>query len=125
MTTTVAELTVHSQRHCYGIDPAKMQRLEQTAASRTLAPGTYMIRIQEGGFGDRAEPAVLLWIYGGRFINQDTGVAVNATWCSLNGYDDRLRLEVLEETTLAALFLDVYFGRNDTELVLSITPHAG
>jgi len=77
-----------------------------------LEPGTYLIKIESGTFNsgsssdEEGEPIVLLWIYGGKVINQKTYVEVQTTWSSLNGYDDTLVLKVLETSTLCALFFD-------------------
>lgn len=124
----IADIPLHSQRNCYAFGLETMQHLKRTAAAKTLTPGTYTIRIQpeEGGDqaaenGDRTEPVVLLWMYGGRFVNHDTGVAVHSTWCSLNGYDDRLTLQVLETGTLTAFFFPVYSEDTDAALTLSFT----
>jgi len=122
VTPAVIDLTVHSKDNCFQVEPALMQELETSAASKVLQPGTYTIRLQEGELGDRTEPVALLWLYGGRLINQDTNVEVNATWCSLNGYEDTLTLEILEATTLAAFFGDGYVQK-EGELVLVITRH--
>lgn len=87
-----------------------------------LPPGTYTLRLQEdGGTGDRPEPVALLWLYGGRFINQDTAMEVNTTWCSLNGYDDTLTLTILEPTTLAAFFCNADRPTPEVEMALAIT----
>jgi len=102
-----------------------MGQLEQTAVSKSLSPGSYIIRIHGGGFGyqagDTAEPVVLLWIYGGRFINRDTDVEVNATWVSLNGYEDTLTLDAIDPITVAAFFMDTYREDNEGELTLAFT----
>jgi hypothetical protein len=122
------EMTVHSQRNCYFIDPETMRRLEQEiAVAKTLQPGNYAIRIKSGMFGYRTnsgqegEPIVLFWIYGGKVINQKTGVEVSATWSSLNGYSDMLRLEVREPVTLCAFFFDTYLEDNLGEVTLSLS----
>jgi hypothetical protein len=96
--------------------------LEQAAVSKVLQPGTYVLRLQdvEGG-GDRCEPVALLWLHGGRFINQDTAMEVNTTWCSLNGYDDTLTLTILEPTTLAAFFCNADRPSPQVEMALAIT----
>ncbi|MBD2112137.1 hypothetical protein H6F59_09875 [Nodosilinea sp. FACHB-141] len=101
-----------------------MEALQRTGVSVQLEPGTNIVKIRSGsGYGAdtlRNEPVVLLWIYGGRVINQKTNVLVNATWVSLNGYDDALVMEVVETATLCAFFFDTYLEDNDEELTLSI-----
>ncbi|MBE9101748.1 hypothetical protein IQ267_20110 [filamentous cyanobacterium LEGE 07170] len=119
----MVDLTVHSKHNCFAVEPSAMQELEQAAVSKVLQPGTYTLRLQDEGVGDRTEPVALLWLYGGRLINQDTEVEVNATWCSLNGYDDTLTLNVLEPTTLAAFFCHADLPETEVELVLAITRH--
>ncbi|MBD2093410.1 hypothetical protein H6F67_26550 [Microcoleus sp. FACHB-1515] len=121
-----AELVVHSQRNCYYIDPESMVRLEQTAVSKSLQAGSYVLKIKSGTFGYRTdtgtqgEPIVLLWIYGGKVMNHDTGVETGATWVSLNGYDDTLMLDVQESATLCAFFYDTYLEDNEGEVTLSL-----
>jgi phosphate transport system substrate-binding protein len=123
----IASLRVHGQANCFLLTPEDMQRLQnETAVTHTLTPGTYLIRIKEGGFGWRShaqqasEPTLLLWMYGGRVINQKTNVPVSATWSTLNGFADALNLEVLEQATLCAFFFDTYIDDNEGELTLSI-----
>lgn len=124
---TVTDLRVHSKRNCFFLDAELLHRIQQeTAVSTTLEPGTTVIKIREGAFNYRAdsghqgEPIVLLWIYGGKVVNKKTGVAVGATWSTLNGYDDTLTLEVLEPATLCAFFFDTYLEDNDGEVLLSV-----
>lgn len=122
---TVTDLTVHSKHNCFQFGPEQMEALQQTGVSVQLEPGTNIVKIRAGSFGhgaetQRNEPVVLLWIYGGRVINQKTNVAVNATWVSLNGYDDALVMEVVESATLCAFFFDTYLEDNNEELTLSI-----
>ncbi|MBD1913900.1 substrate-binding domain-containing protein [Leptolyngbya sp. FACHB-8] len=119
-------LTVDNRAHSFVLDPLRMQQMQEVAVRYPLDSGHYKIFIESGNFhyqaasGHPGEPWVLLWIYGGRFINQKTRVPVSATWSTLNGYHDSLTLEVLEPTTLAALFIDTYKGDNEGELTLSI-----
>jgi hypothetical protein len=123
----VTDLTVHSKHNCYKLDAATMERIQtEVAVSANLEPGTNVIKIRSGSFnaaaGDRTvgEPLVMLWIYGGKFINQKTGVEVSATWSSLNGYDDTLTLTVLEPATLCAFFFDSHTEDNQGEVRLSV-----
>jgi phosphate transport system substrate-binding protein len=123
---SVANLTVHSQRNCYVLDAATMAQIQDKAVSATLEPGSYLIKIQSGSFGyhsgpdSMGEPLVLLWIYGGKVINQKTKVEVGSTWSSLNGYDDLLTLHVRETATLSAFFFDTEVDDNQGEVNLSI-----
>jgi hypothetical protein len=122
----VTDLKVHSRENCFQLTSEQMQHLEQTSVSTTLEPGTNIVKIREGSFSyqsesnHRGEPLVLLWIYGGKFINKKTNVEVGATWSSLNGYDDALVLEVLESATLCAFVFDTHLEDNNGELLLSI-----
>ncbi|MDF5730148.1 MAG: DUF4912 domain-containing protein [Rhizonema sp. PD38] len=121
----IQHLAVHSRNHCYRLDDAQMRNLQETAVSKTLEPGIYVVRIKDGNFAygmgsQMRQPIVLLWIYGGRFINKKTNTPVQATWSTLNAYDDTLTLEVLETTTLCAFFLDTYVDDNHEELTLSV-----
>jgi hypothetical protein len=124
---TVTDLKIHSKHNCYKLDAETMRKLqEETAVSTELQPGTYVIRIRNGAFNYQAsaqqsgEPLVMLWIYGGTFINKKTNVSVAATWSTLNGDDDTLTLEVLETTTLCAFFFDSYLEDNEGEVTLSV-----
>jgi hypothetical protein len=122
----VTELTVHSQRHCCLLTAGQMKMIEETSVSITLERGTNIIKIRDGvfnyqsGSGHPGEPIVLLWIYGGRTINQKTEVEVGSTWSTLNGYDDSLVLEVLEPATLCAFFFDTHPDDNEGEILLSV-----
>ncbi|MBW4659499.1 MAG: hypothetical protein KME15_12555 [Drouetiella hepatica Uher 2000/2452] len=103
---------------------------DEVSVSMILEPGTYIIRIESGIFSsgtnsdEEGEPIVLLWIYGGKVINQKTNVEAQTTWSSLNGYDDTLTLNVLEASTLCAFFFDtrlsgVYLSDRETEITLT------
>ncbi len=122
----VTDLVVHSKHNCFQFSPEQMEALQNKGVSARLEPGTTIVKIRSGSFGYRAEadhqnePLVLLWIYGGKVINQKTNVPVNATWVSLNGYDDALVMEVVEPATLCAFFFDTYLEDNDEELTLSV-----
>ncbi len=118
---------VHSQHHAVRLDEEQMRYLqEKVATNYYLSPGQYILRIREGVFnydGDDThpgEPFVLLWIYGGRVINQKTGIPVQATWSTLNGYADTLVLEVQDPATLCAFFMDTYPDDNRGEVTLSV-----
>ena len=123
----VAEIKVHSQHNCYRLSAEQMNAIQDNGVSINLNPGTSRIKLLAGdtpyvtGIGDKAEPWVLLWIYGGKVINKQTNVEVVATWASLNGYDDELVLEVIEPATLCALLFDTSTGNHDGELTLAVT----
>ena len=123
----VTDLKIHSRNNCYKLDADTMQKLqEETAVSTELQPGTYIVKIRSGTFNyqvqesQTGEPLVMLWIYGGLFINKKTDIAVNATWSTLNGEDDTLTLEVLETTNFCAFFFDTHLEDNEGEVTLSI-----
>jgi hypothetical protein len=127
----MAHLTIDSQKHAYVLDEKRFSELQSGTNSTKLEPGTYVVRINKGSFsygGDQkeypAEPFVLIWIYGGKFINKKTNVEVGATWSTLNGPDDTLTLEVKETTTLSGLFFDTYERDNTGEITLSILKDA-
>ena len=63
---------------------------------------------------------MLLWFYGGKVINRQTGVEVGATWTSLNGLGDTATIEVLEPTNLCAFFLDTYLDDNEGEVTITV-----
>jgi phosphate transport system substrate-binding protein len=123
---SIANLKVHSQHNCYVLDSQTMERIQEKAVSKILEPGHYLVKIQSGTFGYHSgsdsvgEALVLLWIYGGKIINQKTKVEVGSTWSSLNGYDDLLTLEVRETATLSAFFFDTEVDDNEGEVNLSI-----
>jgi len=91
-------MTVDNRAHCFVMDPARLQQMQEVAVRYPLDNGHYKIFIESGSFdyqapsGHPGEPWVLLWIYGGQFINQKTRVPVSATWSTLNGYHDSLTL---------------------------------
>ena len=121
------DLTIDSKQNCYVLDVEVMNKLQnEISVSTTLEVGTNVVRIKSGTFDYRSaseqagEPLVLLWIYGGRFVNKKTNVEVGATWSSLNGYDDTLTLDVLEPATLCAFFFDTYLDDNTGELTISV-----
>lgn len=121
-------LTIDTKDNCYVIDPNGMNELQQNIASKfTLDKGTYEIKIAGGNYSyaqsEKAEPFVLLWIYGNNgstFVNQDIGVETGATWMSLNGYQQTLSLEVKEEAVLCALFFDINNQDNSGSIQLAI-----
>lgn len=124
---TITDLKVDSKQNCYVLDSHAMQRIQnETAVSSTLEPGTYVVKIREGSFNYRngierwGEPLVMLWIYGGKFINKKTNIEVEATWSTLNGDDDTLTLEVLETAHLCAFFFDTYLEDNEGEVIISV-----
>ena len=121
----IQHLTVHSRQHCLLLNLEQMAGLQETAVSHSLEPGLHIIRIKSGTFGYgmadySREPLVLLWIYGGKFINKKTNIPVESTWSSLNGYDETLTLEVLETSTLCAFFFDTNPDDNYGEVTLSV-----
>lgn len=117
-------LTVDSKNNCFQVDQGWMDAFQNTGASATLEPGMYVLRIKSGNFSyaDSRGPEafVLLWIYGGKFINYKTNVETTATWSSLNGFDDTLTLEVKETTNVCAALLDTNKDDNSGEVVVSI-----
>lgn len=112
---TMQLLTIDTKDNCYVIDPNGMNDLQLNVASKcTLETGNYEIKIDSGRYShsqsDAGEPFVLLWIYGvdgSTFVNQGTGYETGATWTTLNGYRDRLRLEVKQEAVLCAVFFAI------------------
>jgi hypothetical protein len=93
----VTDLSIDSKTNCYRLSPEQMQQIQsEISVSTTLEPGINIIKIKSGSFGYQSEsgfkgePLVLLWIYGGKVVNKKTNVEVDATWSSLNGYDDTL-----------------------------------
>jgi hypothetical protein len=123
-------LTANSQAHCYELDERQLLNLESRSNCYLLDKGIYSIKIAKGYFcyGNSAsfcqgEPVVLIWVFGGSFINRKTKVAVGQTWSSLNGYNDSLDLQVLQPTRLCGLFFDNHAQDNQGQVVLSIIKH--
>ena len=121
-------LTVNTKEHCYVIPPNEMSTLQQKVASSfTLEKGTFDIQITRGHYRHNrsavGDPMVLLWIYGvdgHTFINQNTGAEASTTWTTLNGYSDRLQLDVKKKAVLCALFFDINSQDNSGTIELSI-----
>ena len=123
-------LTIDTKENCYVIDPGQMNHLQQNVAnSFTLDKGVYDISIASGSYKyaktrNQGEPFVLLWVYGengATFINQSTGFETGATWTTLNGYDNHLKLEVKQKAVICGLFFDVNNSENNGSIKLSIT----
>jgi hypothetical protein len=118
------ELTVHSKNNCFQVSPEEMKAMEDKAMSFTISPGTNKISIQSGNFshqfGQSGEPLVMLWIYGGEVTNHQTKVSVQSTWSSLNGYSDRLVLDVKKSAIVSAFFFDDTTGEHHGEISLSV-----
>jgi hypothetical protein len=109
--SAVMELKVHSKNNCFLLTPEQMNYLQNNVAvSAALEPGVNLIKLRHSDWQypdvTAREPSAMLWIHGGLFVNQATGVEVNATWASLQGYDDVLVLNVKEKTTLRAFLLN-------------------
>ncbi|NRB06484.1 MAG: lamin tail domain-containing protein [Richelia sp.] len=99
---------------------------EEVCASAILSIGTYSISIKSGELSYsippdiRGEPVLLLWIHGGTFINKKSNVKFSETWSYLNGYEDKLLLEVLETTNISACFFGLDASANLSDVTLSI-----
>ena len=123
-------LTVDSKRNCYVLDEAHLSSLKQLGSNLVeLAPGNYQIKIRESNASYwtdnkkfNLEPWALIWVRGGKFIPKLTGIEVEETWCSLNGLQDEVVLEVKEKTTLTGLFFDTYKEDNQGKIILAIEP---
>ncbi|MGB5636656.1 MAG: hypothetical protein WBM86_28290, partial [Waterburya sp.] len=92
-----------------------MNHLQQNVASTfTCEAGTYELQISGGSYryadsDSEIEPSILIWIYGvdgSTFINQNVGMETGVTWTTLNGYNDRLQLEVKQQAVVCALLFD-------------------
>lgn len=124
---TTTEIKVHSQRQCLALTPEEMRRLqEESSVSIPLDPGIYLIKLRQDtsipigddlrSVGDHREPAAMFWIYGGPVINKSTDVEVNATWASLQGYDDVLALDVKRPSNICALLFDTQVSSGQLSL---------
>ena len=122
-------LTISTKEHCYVINPDEMGNLQQNVASSlTLENGTFDIQITSGNYRHNqaapGEPLVVLWIYGvdgSTFINKNTGAEVGTTWTTLNGYSDRLQLEIKNKAVLCALFFNTNSQDSSGTIKVSIT----
>ncbi|MBP0016356.1 MAG: hypothetical protein J7647_02215 [Cyanobacteria bacterium SBLK] len=121
-------LTVNSRINCYVLDTNQLASLESGSNTLELDPGVYVIRIESGLFNYwpqfqqkfAGEPWVLLWFYGGKFINKKTNLEVGCSWSALNGYDDTITIEAIDTIKLSALFFDTYKDDNEGQITLSI-----
>ena len=123
-------LTIETQKNCYVIDSNGMSNLQQNVAnSLTLEQGTFDLQIISGLYSyasgkTEGEPFVLLWIYGtdgSTFVNKNTGVETGATWTTLNGYQDKLQLEVKDKAVVCGFFFDLNNSDNKGAVTLSVT----
>src|SRR4028119_125360 len=125
---TPQTLTVDSKRNSYVLDENQLASLKQSGTnSIELNPGNYRLKIREGNatyWSDNKkfnlEPWALIWVKGGKFITKLTGIEVEETWTSLNGFNDEVVLEVKEKTTLTGLFVDTYKEDNEGLIILAI-----
>lgn len=129
-TTTPQTLTVDSKTNCHLLNPDDLRSLQQWQTNYIdLEPGTYKVTIREGNAqywsGEqkfKLEPWAILWVKGGKFITKLTGIEVEQSWLSLNGYEDFIPLEVKEKTTVCGLLFDTYKDDNQGQVVLAIEP---
>ena len=121
-------ITVDSKKNCYVLDGDKLSNLTQpNLNSLELEPGNYKIKIRESNasywFFDQKfiiEPWALLWIKGGKFVSNLTGLEVEETWGSLNGLQEEFILEVKEKTNIIGFFFDSFREDNKGQVVLEI-----
>ena len=125
---TPQELTVDSQQNCYLLDEQDLSNLKHWDSNFIeIEPGNYRIKIREGNASYwsenqkfQLEPWALLWIKAGKFIPKLSAAEVDESWCSLNGFQDELILEVKQKTTLSGFFFDTYKEDNEGQIVLAI-----
>jgi hypothetical protein len=127
---TMSLLTIDTKDNCYVIDPGQMNHLQQNVAnSFNLDKGSYDLKIASGNYkyaksSSEGEPFVLLWIYGedgATFVNQNTGFETGATWMTLNGYNNHLKIEVKQKAVICGLFFDLNNSENSGSINISIT----
>ncbi len=127
-TTQIVDLIVDSTDNCYHLPPAQMEEIQAKGVTIDLTTGVHVARIRKGSFdyikndpnGQKGEPLVMLWIYGGKFKNLKTNKVVPAGWSTLNGYDDTVTLAVSESSKLCAFFFDTEIGDNDGKVTVSV-----
>ncbi|MBE9231737.1 hypothetical protein IQ231_08550 [Cuspidothrix issatschenkoi LEGE 03284] len=126
----MSTLTIDTKNNCYVINAEQINNLQTQVASKfAFDKGNFEIRISGGSYSysqDKTggEPYVLLWIYGengSTFINQNTGYQGVASWTTLNGYHDVLKLEVKDKAVLCALFFDTNKDHNSGSVDILIT----
>jgi hypothetical protein len=122
------ELTIDSKKNCYVLDENSLSSLKQFGRNTIeLNPGNYKIKIQESNasyWSDNQklnlQPRAFVWVKGGKFITKSTGVEVEESWCSLNGFIDEIKLEVKEKTTLSGLYFDTNKEDKEGQIVLAV-----
>ena len=122
------ELTVDSQQNCYLLDEQDLSHLKHWDSNFIeIEPGNYRIKIQEGNASYwsedkkfQLEPWALLWIKAGKFATKLSAAEVDESWCSLNGFQDELIIEVKQKTTLSGFFFDTYKEDNEGQIVLIV-----
>jgi hypothetical protein len=127
------ELTVDSKKNCYILDEQYLSSLRQYNLNFVeLKPGNYRIKIRESNATYwsseqkfNLEPWALIWIKDGRVTPKLTGIETEETWCSLNGLQDELILEVKGNITLSGFFFDTYKDDNEGQIILAIEPISG
>jgi phosphate transport system substrate-binding protein len=119
--------TIDASQNSFVFTPEQQARLaQQTAATQTLEPGHYTLKIKAGTFSYRplwdhaGEPWVIIWLKG-QLTGLRTQKRVSSTWLTLNGYGDEYKFQVHEPTTLHAFFVDTNVPDNDGEVTLAIT----
>jgi hypothetical protein len=124
--TEVIDLVVNSKDNCYLLKD-HIEAIQNTGVKQELTSGIWVVRIRKGSFdyikddpqGQKGEPLVMLWMYGGKFKNLKTNKIVPAGWSTLNGFDDTVTLAVSEPITLCAFFFDIYLEDNDGDVTVS------
>lgn len=118
---------VKGKENCYVLNESELVELRSGDNYKELPPGTHQLQITRGSdvsyWSDNQkfelEPWALLWVKGGKFSTEQTGVVIEETWCSLNGYDDHVVIKVEETTMLCGLFFDTYKEDNAGKIVIS------
>lgn len=118
-------LMINSQDHTYPLDEENVSTLQANAKHIPLETGYYILTLDVQTVNNAeldaiSEPIIMLWLEGGRFINQKTGVEVTSTWTTLNGYNDSLALNVLESTNVYAVFFNTTAQIAGSQLTLLI-----
>jgi len=126
-------LTANSEENCYVLDEKYLLSLKHRGSNFIdLNPGKYEIKIRPDSQISywlenkkiESEPQALIWIKGGKFITKQTRIEVTESWESLNGYEDRVFLEVKDKTTLSGLFFDTHNEDNGGKIILSVEKSA-
>ena len=124
------KLTVESQNNSYTLDEQNLSSLKQWDNNFIeLEPGNYRLKIESANgsyWSDEAkfnlEPWAFVWLKKGSFVPKFAGTEISETWCSLNGLEDEIIIEVKNKTTVSGFFFDTHKEDNEGQIIMNIEP---